>query len=110
MPPGSQNLRGEVIAESLRRTVDMVLRLAQDAPAPVRYVNPGWGWGYTVFPGERRLDLAPVFEALAQTTARLAQGLPAASWCWSWGDTWSAGRYLRGARTRYKVSRGQVFW
>ncbi|HRM93834.1 MAG TPA: alanine racemase, partial [Alicycliphilus sp.] len=43
--PGSQNLRGEVIAESLRRTVDMVLRLAQDAPAPVRYVNLGGGWG-----------------------------------------------------------------
>ena len=108
--PGSQNLRGEVIAESLRRTVDMVLRLAQDAPAPVRYVNLGGGWGIPYFPGERRLDLAPVAEALAQATARLAQGLPAAEL------VLELGRYLVGEAGIYvarvldrKVSRGQVF-
>ena len=108
--PGSQNLRGEVIAESLRRTVEMVLRLAQDAPAPVRYVNLGGGWGIPYFPGERRLDLAPVAEALAQATARLAQGLPAAEL------VLELGRYLVGEAGIYvarvldrKVSRGQVF-
>ena len=108
--PGSQNLRGEVIAESLRRSVDLVLRLAQDAPAPVRYVNLGGGWGIPYFPGERRLDLAPVAEALAQATARLAQELPAAEM------VLELGRYLVGEAGIYvarvldrKVSRGQVF-
>ena len=108
--PGSQNLRGEVIAESLRRTVDMVLRLAQDAPAPVRYVNLGGGWGIPYFPGERPLDLAPVAEALAQATARLAQELPGAEM------VLELGRYLVGEAGIYvarvldrKVSRGQVF-
>ena len=47
--PGSQNLRGSVIAESLLRSLDLVLRLAQDAPAPVREVNLGGGWGDPVF-------------------------------------------------------------
>ena len=108
--PGSQNLRGEVIAESMRRTVDMVLRLAQDAPAPVRYVNLGGGWGIPYFPGERPLDLAPVAEALAQATARLAQELPGAEM------VLELGRYLVGEAGIYvarvldrKVSRGQVF-
>ena len=108
--PGSQNLRGEVIAESLRRTVDMVLRLAQDAPAPVRYVNLGGGWGIPYFSGERPLDLAPVAEALAQATARLAQELPGAEM------VLELGRYLVGEAGIYvarvldrKVSRGQVF-
>ena len=108
--PGSQNLRGEVIAESLRRTVDRVLRLAQDAPAPVRYVNLGGGWGIPYFSGERPLDLAPVAEALAQATARLAQELPGAEM------VLELGRYLVGEAGIYvarvldrKVSRGQVF-
>src|SRR5205085_11307724 len=36
---GSQNLRAEIICEAQRKTVDLVLRLADDAPAPVRYLN-----------------------------------------------------------------------
>jgi diaminopimelate decarboxylase len=76
----------------------------------VRYVNLGGGWGIPYFPGERRLDLAPVAEALAQATARLAQGLPAAEL------VLELGRYLVGEAGIYvarvldrKVSRGQVF-
>lgn len=108
--PGSQNLRGEVIAQSLSRSVDLVLRLAQHAPASVRYVNLGGGWGIPYFPGERRLDLAPVADALAQAQARLQQELPAARL------VVELGRYLVGEAGVYvarvldrKLSRGQVF-
>ena len=107
---GSQNLRGEVIAESLRRSAELVLRLAQHAPAPVRYVNLGGGWGIPYFPGERRLDLAPVAEALAQVQGQLVQALPGVQLALE------LGRYLVGEAGVYvarvldrKLSRGQVF-
>ncbi|WP_348683044.1 pyridoxal-dependent decarboxylase, exosortase A system-associated [Acidovorax soli] len=108
--PGSQNLRGNVIAESLRRSLDLVLRLAQDAPAPVRHVNLGGGWGIPYFPGEHALDLAPVAHALARAQADLGRALPAARL------VLELGRYLVGEAGIYvarvidrKVSRGQVF-
>ncbi|ART53131.1 pyridoxal-dependent decarboxylase, exosortase A system-associated [Acidovorax carolinensis] len=108
--PGSQNLRGEVIAESLRRSLDLVLRLAHDAPAPVRHVNLGGGWGIPYFPGERALDLAPVVSTLAQVQMDLERALPAARL------VLELGRYLVGEAGIYvarvidrKVSRGQVF-
>ncbi|MBS0467013.1 MAG: pyridoxal-dependent decarboxylase, exosortase A system-associated [Proteobacteria bacterium] len=107
---GSQNLRGEVISESLRRSAELVLRLAQHAPAPVRYVNLGGGWGIPYVPGERRLDLAPVAEALAQVQGQLAQALPGVQLALE------LGRYLVGEAGVYvarvldrKLSRGQVF-
>jgi len=108
--PGSQNLRGEIIAESLRRSLDLVLRLAHDAPAPVHHVNLGGGWGIPYFPGERALDLAPVASALAQVQMELERALPAARL------VLELGRYLVGEAGIYvarvidrKVSRGQVF-
>lgn len=108
--PGSQNLRGSVIAESLHRSVELVLRLAHDAPAPVRYVNLGGGWGIPYVAGERRLDLAPVADALAQVQAALGRALPEAQM------VLELGRYLVGEAGIYvarvidrKVSRGQVF-
>ncbi|RKJ98424.1 pyridoxal-dependent decarboxylase, exosortase A system-associated [Alicycliphilus denitrificans] len=108
--PGSQNLRGNVIAESLHRSVELVLRLAHDAPAPVRYVNLGGGWGIPYVAGERRLDLAPVADALAQVQAALGRALPEAQM------VLELGRYLVGEAGIYvarvidrKVSRGQVF-
>jgi diaminopimelate decarboxylase len=108
--PGSQNLRCEVIAQSLRRSLDLVLRLAHDAPAPVRHVNLGGGWGIPYFPGERALDLAPVADALAQVPTDLARAQPAARL------VLELGRYLVGEAGIYvarvidrKVSRGQVF-
>jgi len=108
--PGSQNLRGNVIAESLHRSVELVLRLVHDAPAPVRYVNLGGGWGIPYVAGERRLDLAPVADALAQVQAALGRALPEAQM------VLELGRYLVGEAGIYvarvidrKVSRGQVF-
>ena len=108
--PGSQNLRSGVIAEGLRRSLDLVLRLAQDAPLPVRHVNLGGGWGIPYFPGEKALDLAPVVEAVTQVQADLARALPEARL------VLELGRYLVGEAGIYvarvvdrKVSRGQVF-
>ena len=107
---GSQSLRGEVIAESLRRSLELVLRLAQDAPAPVRHVNLGGGWGIPYFAGELALDIAPVSDALAQVQGDLERALPAARL------VLELGRYLVGEAGIYvarvidrKVSRGQVF-
>ena len=108
--PGSQNLRSGVIAEGLRRSLDLVLRLAQDAPLPVRHVNLGGGWGIPYFRGEKALDLAPVAEAVTQVQADLARALPEARL------VLELGRYLVGEAGIYvarvvdrKVSRGQVF-
>lgn len=108
--PGSQNLRGDVIAESLRRSVDLVLRLAQESPGPVRYINLGGGWGIPYFPGERRLDLAPVADALAQAQARLRQALPAAQLVLELGRylVAEAGIYVARVLDR-KLSRSQAF-
>ena len=108
--PGSQNLRGHVIAESLHRSFDLALRLACDAPAPVRHINLGGGWGIPYFPGEQALDLAPVAAMLAQVQSDLEGALPAARL------VVELGRYLVGEAGVYvarvmdrKVSRGQVF-
>lgn len=108
--PGSQNLRGNVIAESLHRSVELVQRLANGAPAPVRYVNLGGGWGIPYVAGEQRLDLAPVADALAQVQAALGRALPEAQM------VLELGRYLVGEAGIYvarvidrKMSRGQVF-
>ncbi|MBS0293400.1 MAG: pyridoxal-dependent decarboxylase, exosortase A system-associated [Proteobacteria bacterium] len=108
--PGSQNLRGQVLAESLQRSMDLVLRLAQDAPAPLRYVNLGGGWGIPYVVGEKRLDLSPVADALARAHAAVARDWPAARLALE------LGRYLVGEAGIYvarvldrKVSRGQVF-
>ena len=108
--PGSQNLRAGVIAESLQRSLELVLRLAADAPAPVHQVNLGGGWGIPYAPGDKALDLAPITDALARVQAQLLQAQPSAQL------VVELGRYLVGEAGIYvarvidrKVSRGQVF-
>lgn len=108
--PGSQNLRAGVIAESLQRSLELVLRLAADAPAPVRQVNLGGGWGIAYAPGDKALDLAPITDALARVQAQLLHAQPSAQL------VVELGRYLVGEAGIYvarvidrKVSRGQVF-
>lgn len=107
---GSQNLKGELIAQGLAQSLELVLRLGEDAPAPVRQVNLGGGWGIPYFGGERPLDLGPVTEALEQAQARLARSWPQAR------AVLELGRYLVGEAGVYvarvldrKHSRGQVF-
>jgi len=107
---GSQNLRHESIAESQRNALDLAVKLAAHAPGPVRMLNIGGGFGIPYFPGDRRLDLAPIKANLAAVAADAAQRLPDAQLMIE------LGRYIVGEAGLYvcrildrKVSRGQVF-
>jgi diaminopimelate decarboxylase len=107
---GSQNLKAESICEAQQQSYELALRLAADAPAPVRFLNLGGGFGIPYFPGERPLELAPIGDNLAQLVQRAASELPQA------GIVIELGRYLVGEAGVYvtrvvdrKVSRGQVY-
>ena len=107
---GSQNLRAESICDAQQKSYELALRLAQYAPAPVLFLNLGGGFGIPYFPGEQRLDLAPISANLHGLQERVAAELPKASM------VIELGRYLVGEAGIYvtritdrKVSRGQVF-
>lgn len=107
---GSQNLNAGAIADAQRAAFDLALRLARHAPAPVRVLNLGGGFGIPYFPGEARLDLAPIKANLEALAARAAHELPHATL------VIELGRYLVGEAGVYvcrvldrKVSRGRVF-
>jgi diaminopimelate decarboxylase len=63
---GSQNLRPESLVEAQDATFELAYRLVGDAPGPLEMLNIGGGFGIPYFPGEQRLDLAPVADNLAQ--------------------------------------------
>ena len=48
---GSQNLRPESICEAQQKSYELAVRLAAHAPAPVRFLNLGGGFGIPYFPG-----------------------------------------------------------
>ena len=107
---GSQNLRAEAIVEAQCKSYDLALRLAESAPAQVRFLNLGGGFGIPYFPGEQRLDLTAISDNLAALLQRVSTDMPAA------GLVIELGRYLVGEAGIYvtrvvdrKVSRGQVF-
>ena len=107
---GSQNLRAESICEAQTRSYELALRLADAAPGPVHLLNLGGGFGVPYFPGEQRLDLAPIGRNLAALVERARTELPQA------GLVIELGRYLVGEAGIYvtrvvdrKLSRGQVF-
>ena len=62
---GSQNLRADILAEAQRKTVELVLRLAEAAPSPVRYLNLGGGFGIPYFEKDAPLDLTAIGANLA---------------------------------------------
>jgi diaminopimelate decarboxylase len=107
---GSQNLLSDAICDAQQKTVDLAIKLAASAPAPVQVLNIGGGFGIPYFPGEKPLDLAPIAENLRELTARAARALPQAKL------VLELGRYLVGEAGIYvcrvvdrKVSRGHVF-
>jgi len=107
---GSQNLRAEAIVEAQQKSVALGIELARAAPAPVRTLNIGGGFGIPYFPNEQPLDLAPISANLAQLVADAARQLPQAQL------VIELGRYLVGEAGIYvcrvldrKISRGQVF-
>lgn len=63
---GSQNLRAEILVEAQRNTVDLMLRLAEAAPSPVRYLNLGGGFGIPYFEKDAPLDLTAIGANLAE--------------------------------------------
>jgi diaminopimelate decarboxylase len=107
---GSQNLRADSIKEAHEKTIELALRLAVDAPAPVRMLNIGGGFGIPYFPGETPLDIAAVGHNLGEALAGLDKRLPHAR------VVVELGRYLVGEAGIYvcrvidrKISRGHVF-
>ena len=107
---GSQNLRPEALIEAQQQTVELALRLAEDAPSPVKLFNMGGGFGIPYFPGEKPLDLGPVAANLAALLPRIRGGLPEAELVLELGRYFvgEAGVYVCRVVDR-KVSRGQVF-
>jgi diaminopimelate decarboxylase len=57
---GSQNLNPEILCDAQGKTVELALRLAEDAPRPVRYLNIGGGFGIPYFEGDEPLDVAAI--------------------------------------------------
>jgi diaminopimelate decarboxylase len=108
---GSQNLRADILCEAQRRTVELALQLAADAPVPPRYLNIGGGFGIPYFEKDRPLDLAPIgdnLESLLSGAVRPALG--------DVRVVVELGRYLVGEAGVYvtrvvdrKESRGKVF-
>jgi diaminopimelate decarboxylase len=75
---GSQNLKPEAICETQRKTLELATRLASSAPAPVRVLNIGGGFGIPYFPGEKALDIKPIGENLRAIVAHAKAALPQA--------------------------------
>ncbi len=107
---GSQNLLYESLIDTQNQTLDLAIRLAELAPAPVRMLNIGGGFGIPYFPGEKPLDLAPLKPHLATLADRAAQALPSARL------VIELGRYLAGECGVYvcevtdkKISRERTF-
>ncbi|RSM73233.1 pyridoxal-dependent decarboxylase, exosortase A system-associated [Actinoplanes sp. ATCC 53533] len=108
---GSQNLRAESLCEAQRLTVDLVLRLAEEAPAPVRYLNLGGGFGIPYLERDQPLDLPAVGANLAELMSeRVRPRLPEAR------VVVELGRYIVGECGVYvtrvvdrKQSRGKTF-
>jgi diaminopimelate decarboxylase len=108
---GSQNLRAEILIEAQRNTVDLVLRLAEAAPSPVRYLNLGGGFGIPYFEKDAPLDLTAIGANLAELLeTKIRVRFPAAR------VVVELGRYIVGECGIYvtrivdrKESRGRTF-
>jgi diaminopimelate decarboxylase len=108
---GSQNLNAEILCEAQRATVALALRLAEDSPAPVRYLNIGGGFGIPYSDRDEPLDLGAIGENLAGLMAdAIRPNLPSAR------VVVELGRYIVGECGVYvtrivdrKESRGKVF-
>ncbi len=107
---GSQNLRVEAICEAQGKSFELACRLAGDAPAPMKILNLGGGFGIPYFPGERPLDLAAIGAHLGGIAESAKSRLPGTQL------VIELGRFLVGESGMYvtrvidrKVSRGETF-
>lgn len=107
---GSQNLRADSIIEAQGKTLDLVVKLATEANVEVNLANIGGGLGIPYVAGEKRLDLAPIGEALAAAMEAFNAKLPNTK------VAMELGRYFVGEAGIYvcevidrKESRGEIF-
>lgn len=108
---GSQNLNAAILCEAQRTTAELVVALAEKAPAPVRYVNFGGGFGIPYFDKDVPLDLVAIGANLAELIeTRIVPNLPEAE------VVIELGRYIVGECGVYvtrvvdrKVSRGRTY-
>jgi diaminopimelate decarboxylase len=108
---GSQNLNAEILCDAQRKTVDLALRLADEAATPLRYLNLGGGFGIPYFERDEPLDLAAIGENLEGLMTRVVRpALPDAR------VVVELGRYIVGECGVYvtrvvdrKESRGKTF-
>ena len=107
---GSQNLRPEAIIEAQSKTFELAFRLAESAPAPLRWLNIGGGLGVPYFPGEQRIELDAIAANLAPLLDAARSRLPGAE------IVMELGRYLVAEAGIYvsevidkKESRGETF-
>jgi len=108
---GSQNLNAEILCEAQQKTVELILSLAEKAPAPVRYVNLGGGFGIPYFDKDTPLDLAAIGANLTGLVDdKITPNLPQAE------IVVELGRYIVGECGVYvtrvvdrKVSRGRTY-
>ncbi len=107
---GSQNLKADALREAHEKTFALARRLAAHAPAPLRTLNIGGGFGIPYFPGEERLDLHAVGDGLRALLPDVLHALPGVQ------VVIELGRYLVGEAGVYvsrvierKTSRGRTY-
>lgn len=107
---GSQNLKPESIVEAQQKSFALACKLAEHAPAPVKFLNLGGGFGIPYFPGEQPLDLTQIGTNLTDIVEQAKICLPQAE------IVIELGRYFVGEAGLYvskvidkKVSRGQTY-
>jgi diaminopimelate decarboxylase len=107
---GSQNLKPESIVEAQQKSFALACKLAEHAPAPVKFLNLGGGFGIPYFPGEQPLDLTQIGANLTEIVEQAKISLPQAE------IVIELGRYFVGEAGLYvskvvdkKVSRGQTY-
>jgi diaminopimelate decarboxylase len=108
---GSQNLRSDILQTLQERTVELAISLAGEAPAPVRHLNIGGGFGIPYFPKDVALDIRPIGENLARLIDdRVRPAMPEAQVIMEFGRyiVGEAGLYVTRVIDR-KESRGQIF-
>lgn len=76
---GSQNLNTALMPDAQEKTIELAIRLAAHAPAPVLQLNIGGGFGIPYFPEDTPLDIAPIGLALRRLIeTRVKRSLPRA--------------------------------
>ena len=107
---GSQALSVEALIDMQAATVGLAARLSNAVGASPPLVNLGGGFGIPYFPGDERLDIAPIGEALGQTLQARADILAGSEFAMELGR-WlvgEAGVYLTRV-VDVKRSQGETF-